>query len=597
MNLDELLVSYTLFPDVHPRTKVERADVPWGQLVENIRKAPTYPAKSACPLISLAEYGDNRTDKGCIRHAANVRRIFGVELDYDGEQMPIEEGASILQNASIAAVLYTSPSHTAQRPRWRVLLPLSEPATPEKRAEYVGRANRLLGGIASRESFTLSQSFYLGRVRGSEYVVLDTTGRCIDMAAEIEPLYYVGGVNDGESSRDATTDEQLRAAFDRGEDRYTAMQKLSARWAARGMAQDDIEAALTALLDKSGSTLNGDGIDLRSRVRPLAESAVRKFGESRASKPSMLVTQSRDVEEPSKVLLDIASQNPAEMLREYREKLAKYVTSPFDPEGRKIRFYLGGYSLWSGFPGAGKSTILRQAICHWLHDGKGVFVASLEEHPRDLLIRLAGTAFGVDLPNEHQLQWFCDYYADRLRIWGMVGVSSHRKILGTIQELAKRGVTQCVIDSLMKLDVDNEGLEAQRNFANLLAAVCQTSQVHVHLVAHPRKAQTSEQDVHLNDVGGAKEIPAGADNVIFVRRGSEQQIDATICPMKVSIRKQRHFSGAQGDVVGWFNRRFRQFHIDQFPAGPMRYLPDAAYQDRWSAACSDTAPSTSRGVS
>ena len=154
----------------------------------------------------------------------------------------------------------------------------------------------------------------------------------------------------------------------------------------------------------------------------------------------------------------------------------------------------------------------------------------------------------------------------------MVGVSSHRRILGTVQDLAKKGVTQCVIDSLMKLDVDNEGLETQRKFSNLLAAVCQASQVHIHLVAHPRKAQNADQDVHLNDVGGAKEIPAGADNVLFVRRGGEQQLDDTLCPMKVSIRKQRYFNGAQGDVVGWFNRNLRQFHIDQFPPGPTNYL-------------------------
>lgn len=275
------LVSYTVFREVWPTTKTEHDDVAWAEFVASIRNAREYPSKAHCPLISMAEYGDLRSQKGCIRHAANVRRIFGVELDYDGEQMPIEEGAAILQRANICAVLYTSPSHTAQRPRWRVLLPLSEPATPEKRAEYVGRANRLLGGIASRESFTLSQSFYLGRVRGAEYVVIDTTGRCIDMAAEIEPLYYVGGANDGETRRDATTDEDLRAAFDRGEGRYQAMLKLSARWAARGMPQDDIEAALHGLLDK-GDTKNGDGIDLRTRVTPIARSAVLKYGETRA---------------------------------------------------------------------------------------------------------------------------------------------------------------------------------------------------------------------------------------------------------------------------------------------------------------------------
>lgn len=275
-----LLITYTLFPDVTPATKQERADVPWDVLVENIRKAPTYINKASCPLISIGEYGDARTDKDCLRHAANVRRVFGIEIDYDGEQMPVEEAASILQDAGICAVLYTSPSHTPQRPRWRALLPLSEPAIPEKRREYVGRANRVLGGIATRESFTLSQSFYLGRVRGAEYIVIDTQGRYVDMASDLEPLYYVGGSNDGESPRDATTDTDLRATFVNGHGRYEAMLKLSARWAARGMAADDIETSLLELL--GAGSVNSNGIDLRTRAKPLADSAVMKFGETRA---------------------------------------------------------------------------------------------------------------------------------------------------------------------------------------------------------------------------------------------------------------------------------------------------------------------------
>lgn len=575
----DLLITYTLFNGVTPTTKTVREDIPWSHLIDNIRKAPTYIAKSACPLISLGEYGDLRTEKGCIRHAENVLRVFGVEFDYDGEQVSIEAAAATLQAANIEALLYTSPSHTAQRPRWRALFPLSEPALPEKRREYVGRANRALGGIASRESFTLSQSFYIGRVSGVEYVVIATTGRQVDMAADLEPRYHVDAANNGEVAYDATTDDDLRSAFERGDDRYQSMLKLSSRWAARGMSQDDVEASLGALLDKCGSK-NADGIDLRTRVRPLAESAVKKYGDSRAArKQSVMVTRTHELEEPEEILLDIASQNATEMLREYHAKLAKYVTTPFDPEGKKIRFYPGGYSVWSGFPGAGKSTILRQSICQWLHAGHGVFVASLEEHPRDLLIRLAGTAFGCDLPNEHQLQWFCDYYADRLRIWAMLGVSSHRKILGTVQDLAKHGVTQCVIDSLMKLDIDNESIDVQRNFSNLLAAICQTTQVHVHLIAHPRKAIQSDQDVHLNDVGGAKEIVAGADNVLFVRRGSEQQFDETVCGMRIAIRKQRHFTGALGDVTGWFDRKMRQFKIDQFNSSPTHYLPCEAYEE------------------
>lgn len=280
---DTLLVTYTLFPDVWPTEKTERADTPWESLVARIKDAATYIDKAHCPLISMAEYGDE-IDKHhkCLRYAENVRRIFGVEIDYDGQIVRLAEAAKLLQDARIKSVLYTSPSHKPDAPRWRVLLPLSEPAIPEKRAEYVGRANRVLGGLATNESFTLSQSFYIGRVRNVVYEVLETDGRCIDMAAEIEPKYARLQAADGHAPRDERTDAALRAAFERGEGRYEAMLKLSSRWAAKGMAIDDIETCLIDLLG-TGS-LNADGIDLRTRCRPMAESAFRKYGESRAPK-------------------------------------------------------------------------------------------------------------------------------------------------------------------------------------------------------------------------------------------------------------------------------------------------------------------------
>jgi hypothetical protein len=278
----ELLVSYTIFPNVSPTEKIERTDVPWSELVTRIRDAPVYPDKSHCPLISLCEYGDQiDSAHKCLRYAENVRRTFGVEIDYDGEQVSIEAGAQRLREARLQAVLYTSPSHKPEAPRWRAVLGLSEPALPEMRAQYVARVNRALGGIVSRESFTLSQSFFIGRVQGATYEVIETEGRTIDLAVDLEPLYYAGNTGNGKAPRDITTDDDLRAAFDRGEDRYRPMLKLSSRWAARGMAVDDIEAALAGMLAK-GDSHNADGIDLRTRIRPLAESAVRKFGETRA---------------------------------------------------------------------------------------------------------------------------------------------------------------------------------------------------------------------------------------------------------------------------------------------------------------------------
>lgn len=272
------LITYTVFQDVWPREKTEFADSPWVELVRKLANPPVHMTKAACPLLSLCEYGDQPSPSGYLRYGENVRRVYGIEVDYDGEEVTPEEGHKRLQAAGLVSMIYTSASYTEGAPRWRALMPLSEPAAPAQRAVFVARANRALGGIASRESFTLSQSFYFGAVRGARYKWFESHGRCIDQAVDLEPLYHQSKGTDAKTGRDTRSNQQLLEAFARGEGRYESMLKLSSRWAARGMAYDDIVAALNELLDSSGSSLNGDGIDLRSRIEPMAQSAVRKFG-------------------------------------------------------------------------------------------------------------------------------------------------------------------------------------------------------------------------------------------------------------------------------------------------------------------------------
>jgi len=282
----------------------------------------------------------------------------------------------------------------------------------------------------------------------------------------------------------------------------------------------------------------------------------------------------------SKLLYQFEQLSGATILEDYNRQQAKFATAPFDVEGHMLRFYRGGLTIWSGFPGAGKTTLLRQFICHMLNRGSSVFLASLEEEPQISLIRLASTAAGTPEPNSHQVQWFLDAYAERLRLWSVPGLAEHRRLLGTVRTLAAIGVRHMVIDSLSCLDIRNDDFEAQRQLANLAAAVARICKIHIHLVAHPRKLVKADQELDLNDVAGAREIGAIADNVIFVRRGADNAAfspNSQCTPMRVSIRKQRHFQGALGDITGWYHRNLCQFSIDQFPNGPARYLPDDAF--------------------
>ena len=90
--------------------------------------------------------------------------ISGVEADYDGEQMTLDMARDLLEKQGIASIIYTSPSHRAEAPRWRVLCPFREEMPGQCRNHQLGRLNGLFRDVFSNESWTLSQSYYFGSV-------------------------------------------------------------------------------------------------------------------------------------------------------------------------------------------------------------------------------------------------------------------------------------------------------------------------------------------------------------------------------------------------------------------------------------------------
>lgn len=289
---------------------------------------------------------------------------------------------------------------------------------------------------------------------------------------------------------------------------------------------------------------------------------------------------------PEFAAMDPTDADIGELLTTYDERQAKFDSAPFDPAGDKFRLYPGGVTIWSGYPGTGKTTLLRQLACHLLHQGRGVYVASLEERPDDALVRMIHTAAGSLHPTKHQGQWFLDAYGDRLRLWGMVGLAKADVVIASIRASVRDGITHAIVDSLTCLDVGASDWDGQRGLANELAALARATGLHIHLVAHPKKPSQHGAPPDLADVAGSSDLVRLADSVVFVRRSpdSESQNFSDATGMQVLIRKQRHGTGMCGSVETWFHRQHRQIQPTQWWQGPTRYLPDDAYTpaDRWS---------------
>jgi hypothetical protein len=285
-------------------------------------------------------------------------------------------------------------------------------------------------------------------------------------------------------------------------------------------------------------------------------------------------------ETPERILLEVGDMSPGGMLQRYQDHMSDFDTIPIDPAGDRLRFYRGEWTIWSGFPGTGKTTLLRQTACHLLQtmkDGASVFVATLEQDPEWFLIEMAATAAGVEIPTVAQLASFLNTYGSRLKVWGIIGIADHKQILATIRHLAdKHGCRHAIIDSLMCLDVDSTSNEDQRHFANLISATARAKRVHIHLVAHPRKPLAPDQAPNVWDIAGASDLGRLAYNVLFIRRGPETTCNPDISSMLLHVLKQRT-KGVTGEQTGYFYRLQRQFHIDPHATEPTRYLPDDQY--------------------
>jgi hypothetical protein len=179
-------LSFTVFTDLLAK-KINKKRASWDSICAVLRTPPEYPKKSSCPLIKLAKFGGTPTALGSLRSNDNMTHISGIEGDYDGEQVSIQDAHNRLQKGGITAFLYTSPSHTPSAPRWRVLCPLSRVYETSARKRFVDALNAALGGILASESFTPSQAFYFGRVIGAPYETAESVGTPIDLLAAKYP--------------------------------------------------------------------------------------------------------------------------------------------------------------------------------------------------------------------------------------------------------------------------------------------------------------------------------------------------------------------------------------------------------------------------
>lgn len=214
----------------------------------------------------------------------------------------------------------------------------------------------------------------------------------------------------------------------------------------------------------------------------------------------------------------------------------------------------GEVTLWTGYNGSGKSTMLGQMMINLANRKITSCIASMELPPKRYLrwqvLQITGNNEVKDA--RQAIKWLNNYqfvanYQDTV---------DGKDLLDVFHYAARKyGVKHFVIDSLMKIKLDNKDkYESQKEFVDQLTYFAKTYDAHCHLVAHPRKGESDNSEAGKMDVKGASEITDLVDNVVVVGRSLKGEMNE--CGVVVKKNREHGHLGQFPLSFNELNKRF-----------------------------------------
>ena len=188
-----------------------------------------------------------------------------------------------------------------------------------------------------------------------------------------------------------------------------------------------------------------------------------------------------------------------------------------------LRFRKGEVSIWSGYNGHGKSLILNQYAlfaCEWDR-----FVIISPEMPvHKTMQRMTHQATARRHPVEAEVRGFHKWTDGRIWLYDQLGTVKTKMVYAVIRyAVYELGINQIVIDSLMKCGIGTDDYNAQKTFVDELTTIAKDLSIHIHLVAHSRKALNEKAIPDKHDIRGAGEITDMVDNVLIQFRNKNKE--------------------------------------------------------------------------
>lgn len=248
---------------------------------------------------------------------------------------------------------------------------------------------------------------------------------------------------------------------------------------------------------------------------------------------------------------------------------------PWDKAEHLIRLRGSETTLWTGWNGHGKSQLLGFiAVSSLIKERVPFCIASMEMKPTISLLRMVRQAAGIGTPSHAFADAILDAMRGNLWIYDQLDSADIIEMLSAFKYAAKRyGVKHFIVDSLAKLGIGEEDYDGQKKAINALTNFAHEVDVHVHLVAHPRKGMDEDRPPNKMDVRGGASLTDMADNVITVWRNKPKEREAEKMEkepgmetkhqdegdVRLIVSKQRGGTAWEGTIALWFDRASFQY--------------------------------------
>ena len=211
----------------------------------------------------------------------------------------------------------------------------------------------------------------------------------------------------------------------------------------------------------------------------------------------------------------------------------EYIRTHITVIDRKMHGLLkGGVSLWSGLRASAKSTVLSQIALQAVNEDHTILIYSGEltdkRFARWLIQQAAGKQYVKEYTKDDSTFWIvpdetrkdiAKWISNKLYVYNNSYGSNYDRLMNEIQNQSEKVKPDLIIlDNLMTVDtqeIDSNEYRAQTILMKKLSELAKQYNVHIALVAHPRKTINF---LRLVDISGSANISNLVDSAFIIHR-------------------------------------------------------------------------------